>query len=43
MPDLTATTIRARIKRAIVYASMFGLIPVALDDWLLRLGRLAHD
>jgi hypothetical protein len=34
---------RAKIKQAIVRLACYGLIPMALADWLLRVMRLSHE
>ena len=34
---------KAKVKQAVVRLACYGLIPMALADWLLRVGGLAHE
>jgi hypothetical protein len=34
---------KTKTKQAIVRLACYGLIPMALADWLLRVGGLAHE
>jgi hypothetical protein len=34
---------RVKVKQVIVRLACYGLIPMALADWLLRVGGLAHE
>lgn len=34
---------KTKAKQVIVHLACYGLIPMALADWLLRVGGLAHE
>ena len=34
---------KTKAKQAVVRLACWGLIPMALADWLLRVGGLAHE
>jgi hypothetical protein len=34
---------KTKVKQVIVRLACYGLIPMALADWLLRVGGLAHE
>jgi len=37
------TNFKTKVKQVIVRLACFGLIPMALADWLLRVGGLVHE
>ncbi|MEI6613092.1 hypothetical protein [Polynucleobacter sp.] len=34
---------KAKAKKVVVCLACYGVIPMALADWLLRVGGLAHE
>lgn len=40
---LDQVNFKTKVKQVIVRLACFGLIPMALADWLLRVGGLAHE
>ena len=34
---------KAKAKKVVVCLACYGVIPIALADWLLRVGGLAHE
>jgi len=34
---------KVKAKQAVVCLACYGVIPIALADWLLRMGGLAHE